>query len=87
MLNYELWGVVGSSWGLALCWPRDDYGMLPIAYSLQSAAEAVGLSIDTIKREVKANNLAVRYYGRKPLIPATALEKWFNALPSVRQRT
>lgn len=59
--------------------------MTAIAYDYKAAADAVGLSVDTIKREVIANNLPVRYYGRKPLIPATALEKWFNALPSERR--
>ena len=59
--------------------------MAAIAYDYKAAADAVGLSVDTIKREVIANNLPVRYYGRKPLIPATALEKWFNALPSERR--
>lgn len=58
---------------------------MAIAYDYKAAAEAVGLSVDTIKREVIANNLPVRYYGRKPLIPATALEKWFNALPAERR--
>ena len=59
--------------------------MAAIAYDYKAAADAVGLSVDTIKREVIANNLPVRYYGRKPLIPATALEKWFAALPSERR--
>ena len=59
--------------------------MTALAYSYEAAAEAVSVSVDTIKREVKANNLPVRYYGRKPLIPASALEKWFNALPSERR--
>jgi hypothetical protein len=53
-----------------------------LAFDYAGAADSVGVSIDTIKREVAAGNIAVRYYGRKPLIPATSLAAWFKALPA-----
>lgn len=58
----------------------------PIAYNYQGAAEAVGLSVDTIKAEVAADNIPTRYYGRKPLIPAESLAAWFKSLPAERPK-
>ena len=58
-----------------------------LAYSLQEAADATGLSIDTIRRAMRAGDLAVTYprvNGRpisKPLVARSELERWTNDDP------
>ncbi|GEM_PF-1452884 len=53
-----------------------------ITYDIASAAEATGVSIDVIRRAIRAGDLATtspRINGRKiskPLIPAAELERW-----------
>ncbi|MCU1418713.1 MAG: hypothetical protein JWP32_2887 [Schumannella sp.] len=59
---------------------------MPISYSVDGAAQAIGVSVDVIRKAVRDLDLPVRYYGRKPLIPAAALEKWFAGLPAERKR-
>ena len=52
------------------------------AYTIAGAAEAYGVSTDTLRSHIKAGNLAVKYPSSKPVIAADELEAWFEALPS-----
>lgn len=51
-----------------------------LALSVADAAAAVSLSIDSIQKAIKNNDLAVKYYGAKPLVPVDALKAWFDSL-------
>jgi len=53
----------------------------PVAYDLEGAGRAVGLSIFPIKQEIKLGNLTPRYYRSKPLIGHDELVEWFANLP------
>ncbi|WP_368862558.1 excisionase family DNA-binding protein [Rhodococcus sp. HM1] len=53
-----------------------------IAFDVESAASAVCVSTDTIRRELRAGRLASRRSGRKILIGADELREWFESLPS-----
>jgi hypothetical protein len=53
----------------------------PIAYDLEGAARAVGLSVFPIKQAIKAGDLTPRYSKSKPLIGHDELAEWFASLP------
>lgn len=55
---------------------------MKIAFSIEEAAEAVGYSTDTIRRAIRNSDLAVKYANTKPIILATELQAWAEALPS-----
>lgn len=55
-----------------------------LSYTITAAANAVGLSEDSIRRLIANSDLPVKFYGRRPLIPAAALASWFASLPSER---
>lgn len=57
----------------------------PIAYSLDGAATAVGVSLDTIKRAIAAGDLTRRYPNSKPIILHEDLFEWAQTLPVERQ--
>lgn len=57
----------------------------PLAYSVQGAAEATGLSTRTIQNLIKDDALIARYSGAKRLILATELLAWHESLPYERQ--
>lgn len=54
----------------------------PVAYTAKTAAEATGVSVDVIKRAIRAGDIKTsrpRVAGReiaKDLIPAAELERW-----------
>lgn len=56
--------------------------MSKLAYSLEEATAATGYSLDTIRRAIRNNSLTVRYANRKPVILATELTEWLEALPT-----
>src|SRR5690606_40177308 len=58
-----------------------------LSYTIPEAAAAVGVSEWTIRAEIRANRLAARYVGSKPLIPASELEAWLESLPRDRKST
>jgi len=58
--------------------------MSKLAYSIEEAAAATSYSTDTIRRAIKNNDLSVKYANSKPVILASELEAWLNALPSTR---
>lgn len=59
---------------------------MKIAFSIEEAAEAVGYSTDTIRRAIRNNDLTVKYANTKPIILATELQAWAEALPSEPQK-
>lgn len=52
------------------------------AFTVQEAAAAYGVSADVIRAHIKAGNLAARYPTSRPVLGATELQDWFEALPS-----
>ena len=56
--------------------------MSKLAYSIEEAAEAAGYSTDTIRRALRNNDLTARYANSKPVILATELAEWLEALPT-----
>jgi len=53
-----------------------------IAFTIEEAAEAVGYSTDTVRKAIRNSDLAVKYYNTKPIILASELQAWAEALPS-----
>ncbi|MDF3310947.1 excisionase family DNA-binding protein [Rhodococcus sp. T2V] len=56
----------------------------PLAYTTATAAQAVGMSDEYLRKEIRAGRLGCRYAGRSLLIPAEELKAWLDALPSER---
>lgn len=58
-----------------------------LAYNIAQAADAVGVSVTTVKRAIAAGSLRVRYLGRgrtKPSIDRDDLIAWIKSAPSQR---
>lgn len=53
----------------------------PLAYTLEGAAEACGLSLSVIKQLAAAGEITRRYHGRKPVILARDLQAFLDSLP------
>ncbi|MFI8413748.1 hypothetical protein ACIGB6_14940 [Paeniglutamicibacter gangotriensis] len=53
-----------------------------MAFTVQEAAAAYGVSTDTIRANIKAGNLIARYPTSRPVIGADELQDWFEALPT-----
>ena len=53
----------------------------PICLTVAEAAKEVRLSVDSIQKAIRNNDLAVKYFGSKPLVPFTELRRWFDGLP------
>lgn len=66
--------------------------LAPIAYDTAGAAAAAGVSVDIIKRALRAGDLEARYPrvdGRtiaKPLITVDELRRWVTAGATERER-
>lgn len=56
--------------------------MSKVSYSIEEAAEATGYSTDTIRRALRNNDMTARYANSKPVILATELTDWLEALPT-----
>lgn len=54
----------------------------PIAFDLQSAAAAVGLSDRTLRDAIADGSLTAHYQGRKPLILRDDLIEYIRSLPT-----
>jgi hypothetical protein len=55
-----------------------------LAYSIPGLAEAVGLSVTTIRLAIDKNDLIASYptaAGRKPIITRKNAEAWLDSLP------
>ena len=53
-----------------------------MAYTVQEAAVAYGVSAVVIRAHIRAGNLVARYPTSRPIIGADELKNWFDALPS-----
>lgn len=53
-----------------------------LAFNIEEAAEATGYSVDTIRREIRSNNLIARYANSKPVILLTELTECLESLPA-----
>lgn len=51
-----------------------------LSYTRQEAAEVMGVSLDTIRRAIKAGTLRAKKKGRVILVSPDALRDWFNGL-------
>lgn len=51
------------------------------AYSASEAAAYLNISRDSIVEAIRAGDLRAKMLGRKYLVKATDLEKWFESLP------
>ena len=55
-----------------------------VAYSKRDAAAAVGLSVQSINQAISSGSITPRWFGRKPLIPASELLAFLEGLPTQR---
>lgn len=53
-----------------------------LAYTLPEAADMAGTSVSVLRRKIANNDLTVRYIGHKPVVLASELEAWLEALPT-----
>lgn len=53
-----------------------------MAYTVQEAAAAYGVSADVIRAHIRAGNLAARYPSSRPILGSEELKDWFDSLPS-----
>lgn len=53
-----------------------------MAYTVQEAAAAYGVSADVIRAHIKLGKLVARYPTSRPIIGAEELDDWFESLPS-----
>jgi hypothetical protein len=56
--------------------------MNKLAFTLPEAAEIAGTSVSVLRRKIANNDLTARYIDTKPVILASELESWLNALPT-----
>lgn len=55
-----------------------------IAYSITETEEATGLGRTRIYEEIREGRLAAVKSGRRTLVPASALRRWLETLPPVK---
>lgn len=53
-----------------------------LSYSYQSLAEACDLSVDSIQKAVKDDELVASFYKSKPLILRSEALRWLSSLPN-----
>jgi excisionase family DNA binding protein len=58
-----------------------DTAQAPLAYSIQSLAEATDLSYETVRQAVLKKELDARFVGRKAVIPRDEALRWLASLP------
>ena len=55
-----------------------------LAYTVDEAAAACGVSADIIRRAIRAKNLPVKYPTSRPVVLRADLEAWLLAAPEGR---
>jgi excisionase family DNA binding protein len=60
----------------------DYFAIAPIAYSIEDAPQAVGVSRTRIFEAVRSGQLAARKAGRSTLIEVEELRRWVKSLPA-----
>lgn len=56
--------------------------MSKLSFTIEEAAESTGYSTDTIRRAIRNSDLTARYANSKPVILASELSDWLQALPT-----
>lgn len=59
-----------------------DTVALPVAVTLDRAAELTGVSIETIRRAIRANRLIAHYPTKRPVVLIDDLRAWIEAAPT-----
>lgn len=62
----------------------EEHHLDKLAYSIPKLAEAVDLSVTTLREEIAKNNLIVSYptaAGKKPIVTRKNAEAWLDSLP------
>lgn len=59
-----------------------DVQLEKLSYSLASLAEATDLSVDSIQKAIKRDELAPSYFGSKPIILRDEARRWLASLPT-----
>lgn len=54
-----------------------------LAYSISEASEAVGLSKDKIRDEIRSGRLRARKCGRRTILTREDMSRWLAGLPAV----
>ena len=60
--------------------------VMPLAVSIQGAAQLTSLSKSVIETAIRAGILPIRRHGNRTLILTRVLEKWLENLPQDRPR-
>ncbi|GMA33491.1 hypothetical protein GCM10025875_35950 [Litorihabitans aurantiacus] len=66
--------------------PNTVFRLPVVAYDLQGASEASGLSRTTLQTAIQRGDLVARYYNTKPLILADELYSFVAHLPTESSR-
>lgn len=53
-----------------------------LSYSLASLADATDLSVDSIQKAIKRDELVPSYYGSKPVVLVEEALRWLRSLPN-----
>lgn len=53
-----------------------------LSYSLASLADATDLSVDSIQKAIKKDELVPSYFGSKPIILRDEARRWLDSLPN-----
>jgi hypothetical protein len=53
----------------------------PLAYTIEEAAAACGVSVRTLNRAISRGDITRRYPTSHPVILVTELDAWLSALP------
>ena len=61
--------------------PATEQASRRLAFSVQEAAKAIGISRSSIYLEIGQRRLRVRKIGRRSVISEADLKAWFDALP------
>lgn len=56
-----------------------------LSYSLQALADATDLSVDSIQKAIKKDELVPSYFGSKPIVLVEEARRWLKALPNEKQ--
>lgn len=54
----------------------------PVAVGIEDAAALVGMSVDTIRRAIRANALIAHYPTKRPVILVDDLRTWIESAPT-----
>lgn len=59
-----------------------DTVVMPVAVTLDRAAEMAGVSVETVRRAIRANRLIAHYQSKRPVVLVDDLRAWIEAAPT-----